>query len=34
MTTFAELNEYNHAGEPARRLWTDGQAAYRMINTV
>ena len=34
MPTPARLNEYNHAGEPARRLWTDGPVAYRTINTV
>ena len=24
-TTPAKLNELNHAEDPARRLWTDGQ---------
>ena len=34
MTSTARLNELNHAEDPARRLWTDEQVAYRTINTV
>ena len=34
MTTPYKLNELNHAEDPAWRLWTDGQAAYRTINMV